>query len=87
MMASSGTTFTCSEEQLAQIVAAVKSSMHDEIQSLKRELLHDEAAEERLVKRARLQLKEGPVFKKSLEKRLDFNTESKGTKLLKLDKN
>ena len=48
--------------------------MHDEIQSLKRELVQDKvAAEERSVKRARL--KKGPVFKKKLhEKHFDFNT-------------
>ena len=63
-----------SAEQLAQVLAAVKEGMRDEIQALKQELSEDkEAAEERLVKRARLE--KGPTFKKkSHEKQFEFNT-------------
>ena len=63
-----------SAEQLAQVLVAVKEGMRDEIQSLRQELNEDkEAAEERLVKRARLE--KGPTFKrKSNEKQFEFNS-------------
>ena len=45
--------------------------MREEIQSLKRELVEEkEAAEDRIVKRARLE--KGPTFKKSHEKQFEF---------------
>ena len=76
MATGSSSTPAFSAKQLAEIVAAVKGSMHDKIQSLKRELVQDKEATEEtlsLVKRARLE--KVPVFrKKSHEKQFDFNT-------------
>ena len=61
-------------DQLSQVLSSVKDCLHDEMQSLKRELSQErEVADDRLVKRMRLE--KGPTFKKkSHEKQFEFNT-------------
>ena len=62
-----------SADQLSQVLTSVKDCLRDEMQSLKRELSQErEAADDRLVKRMRME--KGPTFKKkSHEKQFQFN--------------
>ena len=51
-----------SAEQLSEVLSAVKDCVRDEMQSLKREQVEEkEAAEDRLVKKAKLE--KGPILK------------------------
>ena len=74
----SGSSSALSSEQLSQVMTAVKDCMRYEMQSLKRDLVEEkEAAEDRIVKRARLE--KGPTFKKKAhEKQFEFNASQTG---------
>ena len=63
-----------SAEQLSEVLSAVKDCVRDEMQSLKRERVEEkEAAEDRLVKKAKLE--KGPILKKKThEKQFEFNS-------------